>query len=564
MTDIFGDRDGDIAPPLAGEEEEAENNEREFKVLLSDNQSLMKRLEDFKKACDEHEKHARKRCKRRYYNLGLMARIVMETTDNELKSLLKNGARTFLIDTATSRRTEFEQILLRSKTIIDEYQAEEHCLRIPIGLALQLQGDCCRIGRLRNNCSVLMQRSDIMTLTLDERYRYSSFREIAYVLNLKHYFKSLKLGDILLLGSEVKGKIVKKLKNNIALMIDAAGIINSFDFIELPNQCYSLPNNCFIDLFMDDLQLAARAKADFIVLPNIRCKPFLHALRKNLKDDFDFRLIGTIDLEFISAKMLDLMGIVKLLDYVWIQNAFCANASLKNHIFNDLIPLAKCLKKPIIGTIPLERCSDFKRFENHDFLWRIDTMFIQKSTWCNKYPLIVKKLLPLKDFHHAAVENAMALKDILTSYQSIVNFIIRTISSVECQAIIMHSKCETAAVALGRVEIYCPVLMMLPLENVDDNDLQCKLKLAKALNLRRNLRGILYTQEMNENDLSPVDYGILYGRCSGLLETGDFVITLDVCKEDEQDVQYGVSDDVVILRAFYLPPTPIAKKFKYS
>ncbi|XP_028895324.2 uncharacterized protein LOC105211118 [Zeugodacus cucurbitae] len=555
-----GDRDA--VTSLEGEEED--DNEREFRVLLNDNESLMRRLEEFKRACDEHEKHARKRCKRRYYNLGLMARIVMETTDDELRSLLKNGARTFLIDTVTSKRNEFEQLLIRSKTIIDKFQEEEPRIRIPIGIALQFQGDCCRIGRLRNNCSVLLHRGDVMTLTLDGAYRYSSFREIAFVLNLKYYFKSLKLDDILLLGNEVKGKIVKKLKNNIALVIEDAGIINSYEYIELPNQCYSLSNETFPDLLMNDLQLAAQSKADFIVLPRIRCKPFLRTLRNSLKDVHDFKLIGTIDLEFVSSKMLDLMGIVKLLDYVWIQDMFCASTSLQNHIFNDLIPLAKCLKKPIIGTIPLERCSDFKRFENHDFLWRIDTMFIQKSSWCNKYPLIVKKLLPLKDFHKAVVENSMALKNILSSYQSIVNFIIRTISSVECQAIVMHSKCETAAVALGRVEIYCPVLMMLPLENMEEKEFECKLKLAKALNLRRNLRGILYTQEMNEGNLSPIEYGIEYGRVSGLLETGDFVITLEVCKEDEDDVQYGVNEDVVILRAFYLPPMPIGEKFKYS
>uniref|UniRef100_A0A034VVF5 Pyruvate kinase n=1 Tax=Bactrocera dorsalis TaxID=27457 RepID=A0A034VVF5_BACDO len=556
------DRVREAVTSQVGDEEE--DNEREFRVLLNDNQSLMKRLEEFKRACDEHEKHARKRCKRRYYNLGLMARIVMETTDDELRSLLKNGARTFLIDTATSKRNEFEQLLIRSKTIIDKFQEEEPRIRIPIGIALQFQGDCCRIGRLRNNCSVLLHRGDIMTLTLDEAYRYSSFREIAFVLNLKYYFKSLKLDDILLLGNEVKGKIVKKLKNNIALVIEDAGIINSYEYIELPNQCYSLSNETFPDLFMNDLQLAAQSKADFIVLPRIRCKPFLRTLRNSLKDEYNFKLIGTIDLEFISSKMLDLMGIVKLLDYVWIQDMFCASTSMQNHIINDLIPLAKCLKKPIIGTIPLERCSDFKRFENHDFLWRIDTMFIQKSSWCNKYPLIVKKLLPLKDFHKAVVENSTALKNILSSYQSIVNFIIRTITSVECQAIVMHSKCETAAVALGRVEIYCPVLMMLPLESMEENEFECKLKLAKALNLRRNLRGILYTKEMNEANLSPIEYGIEFGRVSGLLETGDFVITLEVCKEDEDDVQYGVNEDVVILRAFYLPPIPIGEKFKYS
>ncbi|XP_004530791.1 uncharacterized protein LOC101451527 [Ceratitis capitata] len=543
---------------------EEENNEREFRVLLNDNQSLMKRLEEFKRACDEHEKHARKRCKRRYYNLGLMARIVMETTDDELKSLLKNGARTFLIDTVTCKRLEFEQLLLRTKTIIDEFQEQEPSVRIPIGLALQFQGDCCRIGRLRNNCSVLLHRGDVMTLTLDKAYRYASFREIAFVLNLKYYFKSLKLDDVLAIGNEVKGKVVKKLKSNIAILIEDAGIINSYEYIELPNQCYSLSNETFPDLFMSDLQLAAQSKADFIVLPRIRCKPFLRALRRNLKDEFEFKLIGAIDLEFISSKMLDLMGIVKLLDYVWIQDMFCSGASLQSHILNDLIPMAKCLKKPIIGTIPLERCSDFKRFENHDFLWRIDTMFIQKSTWCNKYPLIVKKLLPVKDFHKTVVENSMALKNIITSYQSIVNFIIRTISSVECQAIVMHSKCETAAVALGRVEIYCPVLMMLPLDSTDEKEFLCKLKLAKTLNLRRNLRGILYTQEMNEANLTPVEYGIEHGRCSGVLETGDFIITLEVCKEDEDDVQYGSSEDVVILRAFYLPPMPIAEKFKYG
>ncbi|XP_036336369.1 uncharacterized protein LOC118746622 [Rhagoletis pomonella] len=558
----FTNAAGDQATSLDSEEEE--NKEREFKVVLNDNQNLIKRLDEFKKACDEHDRHARKRCKRRYYNIGLMARIVMETTDDELKSLLKNGARTLLIDTVTCRRNEFEQILIRAKTIIDELQAEEPRIRLPIGIALQLHGDCCRIGRLRNNCSVLLHRSDVMTLTLDESYRYSSYREIAYVLNLKYYFKALKLGDVLLLGNEVKGKIVKKLKNNATIIIEDAGIINSYEYIELPNQCYALPNETFPDLFMDDLQLAAQAKADFIVLPCIRCKPFLRTLRASLKDEFDFKLIGTIDLQFACSKMLDLMGIVKLLDYVWIQDMFSATASMQKHIFNDLIPLAKCLRKPIIGTIPLERCNDFKRFENHDFLWRIDTMFIQKSPWCNKYPLIVKKLLPLKDFHRAVVENTMALKNSLSSYQSIVNFIIRTISSIECQAIVVHSKCETAAVAFGRVEIYCPVLMMLPFDDMEEKEFQCKLKLAKVLNLRRNLRGILYAKDMNPNNLCPVEYGIEYGRCSGLLETGDFVITLDVCKENEDDVEFGVIEDVVILRAFYLPPARIAEKFKYA
>ncbi|KAL9909695.1 uncharacterized protein ACN427_004743 [Glossina fuscipes fuscipes] len=540
-------------------------SEGEFTLLLNGQKDLELQLDEFRKACSAHEKRRRKRCRRRYYNLGLMAKVVLRTTEDELKRLLKNGTRTFLVDTVTNKPNEVEDLVEMLNHVLEDYQSEDTSMKLVTGLAVEITGDSCRVSRTHNNCSIFLNKGDITNLTIDTCYKYSSFKEIMYVINLKYYLPTLKLCDEIKIGREVRGKVVKKLKNNVAVFIEDPGLINSYEYIELPNQCYSLQIQTMPDIFKDDLALATKVKADYIVMPLIRCMPFLKVLRYNLQEYHKFKLIGTIDLEYVSSKMLDLMGIIKLLDFLWLPNLFNLSTGLHAYICQDVIPIAKCLKKPVIGTVPLECCSDFKVFENHEFLWKIDCIFIEKSQWCNKYPLIVKKLLPIKDFRIGVVDNASTLKDILFSYQSIVNFIIRTISSIECQAIFLYSKCEGATTALARVEIYCPVYVMLPLEQADSDKDEQKLypiELAKSLNLRRNLRCIVYTKEMNFCEYKPIEYGIEYARRVGCLETGDFVITLEVCKEGgENKVELGVGEDVVIMRAFYLPPPVPGEKY---
>ncbi|XP_020815712.1 uncharacterized protein LOC110189844 [Drosophila serrata] len=549
-----------------GEEEQTEDENRldKFKVRLNGQHDLEQRLRDFKAACEAHEKHARRRRRRRYYNLGLVAKLVTETTHDELRRMLENGTYTFHIDTVANKPDELQAILDTMNIAIAAHAAERE-LRLITGLALEINGECCRVGRLRNNCTVMLARGSVVTLTTDESYRYKGFKEIVFVINLKAYLSSVRLGDILMIGREVRGRVVKTLREALAVMIIDAGLLASYDFIELPRQCHALDPAVYSDLFEKDLEMAVAMKANYVVLPKIRCKNFLRAVRQSINDGLNLKLIGMIDFEYVRSNMLDLLGIIKLVDYIWIPDMFCVSCCVYNYIMEDVLPISQCQKKPVIGTVPLERCSDFKRFELHEFLWKIDAIHIQKSPWCNKYPLIVKKLMPIKDYRIGVVQNQMVLKNILTSYHAIVNFIIRTISSIECQAIFIFTKCETASVALSRSEIYCPVYVMLPVEDTDDEDIiACKVKLSRALHLRRNMHPVLYTKDLNECNYSPIEFGVDYMRKKGCLEVGDFVVTLEVGKEDDENVSVGIGDDVCILRAFYVAPLLACEKFKYG
>ncbi|XP_023300537.2 uncharacterized protein LOC111682784 [Lucilia cuprina] len=542
-------------------------SEDEFTVLLNGEKDLEKQLEEFKKLCESHDKHQRQRAKRRYYNLALMAKIEISTTREEIKRLMKHNTRTFLVDVVTNKPLEVESLIRLIRETTEEQQEEDEFNKLIIGLALQITGDACRLGRSRNNCSLFLACSDTMTLTTNLAYRYSCFKEISYVLNLNHYLPYININDEISIGPEVKGVVVKKLKTSIALIITEAGIVNSYDYLELPNQCYSLPLTNLTDIFNTDLETALNLQVDFIVTPHVRCLHFVKCLQHKIKSFEHLKLIGSLDLEYISRKMLDIMQIIKYLDYLWLTNLFGNNETISTFLRQDVIPVSKCLKKPLIGSVPLERCSDFKLFENHEFLWKLDCIFIEKSAWCNKYPLIVKKLLPIKNYRLALVENTAVVHDILSNCQSVVNFIIRTISSIECQAIFLYTKCTTAAKALSRVEIYCPVFVVLSLEQAilqkNQEDINCLMDLTKNLNLRRNLRPVLYNNEMNVCDLKPIDYGIEYARHCGCLETGDFIITLEVGKENgDEHIQLGVGEDVVIMRAFYVPPLKVGEKFK--
>ncbi|KAL7733240.1 hypothetical protein ACLKA6_004746 [Drosophila palustris] len=543
---------------------ETDHDPEKFTVRLNGQKDLEQRLREFKAACDAHEKHARKRRRRRYYHMGLMAKVVMETTHDELRRMLEHGTFTFHVDLVAFQPDELATIMETLNIAISAH-ADERELRTATGLAVEINGDCCRIGRLRNNCTTMLARGAVVTLTTNPAYRYAGFREIVYVINLHAYLRSIRLNDVLLIGPEVRCRVVKTLNEALAVLIIDAGLLTSYDFIELPGQCQALAPEVYPELFTSDLERAVALKANYVIMPKIRCKAFLRALSQAAKDDFKLKLIGCIDFEYVRNNMLDLLGIIKLLDYIWIPDMFTVNCCVYNYIMEDALPIAHCQKKPVIGTVPLERCNDFKRFELHEFLWKIDTIHMQKSPWCNKYPLIVKKLMPIRDYRVGVVQNQQQVKSILTSYQTIVNFIIRTISTIECQAIFVFTKCENASVALARSEIYCPVYMMMPLnEDDDETTVSCKFDLARTLHLRRNMHPILYTSDINECGYSPIEFGVDFMRRKGCLEVGDFVVTLEVGKEEEDNVVLGVGEDVCILRAFYVAPVFNCEKFKYG
>lgn len=566
MTQTESILDAQMDTSFSNEEEqdESERNLNKFTIRLQGQKDLEQRLREFKAACDAHEKHARKRRHRRYYHMGLMAKVVMETTHDELRRMLEHGTFTFHIDMVAFKPEELEKILDTLNIAIAAH-ADERELRTATALAIEINGDSCRVGRLRNNCTTMLARGTVVTLTTNIAYRYTGFREIIYVINLHAYLKTVQLNDTLLIGPEVRCRVVKTLNEALAVLIIDAGLLSSYDFIELPRQCHALPSEVYPSLYEADLARAFLMKANFIIMPNIRCKAFLRALSMTIKTEYNFKLIGSIDFEYVRTNMLDLLGIIRLLDYLWIPDMFHVNCCVYNYIMEDALPIAHCQKKPVIGTVPLTRCNDFKRFELHEFLWKIDTIHMQKSPWCNKYPLIVKKLMPIRDYRVGVVQNQQEVKSILTSYQTIVNFIIRTISTIECQAIFVFTKCETASVALARSEIYCPVYMMMPLNQDDDEEtIDCKYDLARALHLRRNTHPVLYTAQLNECGYSPIEFGVDYMRRKGCLEVGDFVVTLEVGKEDEENIELGIGDDVCILRAFYVAPIFNCEKFKYG
>lgn len=532
----------------------------EFPVLL-DKDGLKQKLEKFKQACEAYEKQCNKRCRHRYHHLAMMAKLESDIKEDEMSLLLKNGIRSFLVDVVTQKKVEISYILSVLNTVQKQQQIEDEHIQLITGLAVQITGDNCRVGRLRNDCSVFMQCGDLVTLTTNIAYRYSGYREIIYVINLKYYMHSLKLGDLIIIGKEACGRVVKKLKDNIAILIQDAGIVNSFEYIQLPNQCYSLHYNKFTEMFKCDIQYVKKIKANFVVVPCIRCLSFLKALRHHIRKDSNIKLIGSIDLKYACDNMSDTLGIFSLLDILWIPDLFTAPSTLHEYISQDVLPIALNLRKLIIGTIPLQCCSDFRTFENHEYLWKIDCMFIEKSAWCHKYPLIVKKLLPIKDYRLSVLEGGLRAMT-KHPYQSVMNFIIQTITAIECHGIIVYTKCGVAAAALSRPEIYCPVYVLLPLYDEYECDTEIiekqkedRTNLVRVLHLHRNLRTIVYTKEVNKCELSPVDFGIAYVRRLDCLKTGDFIITLEIGKETEDEgFQLGEGEDVAIVRAYYLQP----------
>jgi len=75
---------------------------------------------------------------------------------------------------------------------------------------------------------------------------------------------------------------------------------------------------------------------------------------------------------------------------------------------------------------------------------------------------------------------------------------------------------------------------------------------------------VLYTKDLNECSYSPIEFGVDFMRKKGCLEVGDFVVTLEVGKEDKDNVVIGIGEDVCILRAFYVSPLFACEKFKYG
>ncbi|XP_075160796.1 uncharacterized protein LOC142233682 [Haematobia irritans] len=536
-------------------------NDDKFTILLNSQSDIDQQLIEFKNVCQQHARHHRKRCKGRYYRLALMARLERHSTPEEIQRLLKSDARTFLLDAIRNEPKDIESITSMINSTISSLQTADQSTQMAIGLALEITGDCCRIGRIRNNCSIFMENNDIIILTTDIAYKYSGFKEICYAINLKYYLPSVSINDQIKIGQEVYGRITKKLKNGIALHIEKPGIINSYEYIELPAQCQLLDLQTIPQFFLQDLEMAAKIQADFIVIPNIRCKLFVKLLKRHLKNNSRLKLIGSINFNNGCYTTLDILAIVKLLDFILMSNIFNINESLYSYVCQEVIPIVKSLKKPIIASIPLENYNDFSLFKNHELLWKIDCILIEKSQQCNKYPLIVKKLLPIKSSGGIFGQNTVSPRNIQTSYQSIVNCIIRTINFIECRAIVIHSKCEAAALALSRVEIYCPVYVILRLDNIEidnEEERQCRLQLAKVWNLRRNLYPIVFSKDMNFCGYKPINIGIEYIRAKGCIETGDFIITIEVKEDDDEQPK----QDVIVTRAYYLPPIMHGEEFK--
>jgi len=111
-----------------------------------------------------------------------VAKLVTETTHDELRRMLENGTYTFHVDTVANKPDELKAILDTMNIAIAAH-TEERELRLTTGLALEINGECCRVGRLRNNCTVMLARGGVVTLTTDEAYRYKGYKEIVYVIS---------------------------------------------------------------------------------------------------------------------------------------------------------------------------------------------------------------------------------------------------------------------------------------------------------------------------------------------------------------------------------------------
>ncbi|XP_055914403.1 uncharacterized protein LOC129947747 [Eupeodes corollae] len=466
-----------------------------------------------KKSKSEHKRN-------KYHELAIMAKVDHLTTEAELERLLHSDVRTLIVQKNYNSPKDFKQICEKIEKCVDRFYSENQH-RTPIGVAVEINGELLISGRMRNNRSVFLEMGHIIVLTNNKDYQNCCFKEILYVSNLWRYSEVVGLGDVFVMGagSQIVTKVVKcGPMQSITVKVMKPGLLTSFMRCKLP---YYIEAKELSEKDIADIDEAVKNGAHFLMIPGIKSAPFLKFTKEHIGEDIG--LLGSIDLEYLESKFIDMADFLLELDGV-VLNDIIYPASQK--LLANPISQCKHLQKPMIGRVPLDSCKDFKKLENHMRFKQMDCLLIQKSPLRQKFPLIAKKLLPVGN-----LKLNLPPIDSLSCKDGIINFVLRIIYSIPCQGLVITNSCSKAAVAFSYYQIYCPVIVVV------DND-----QMARVLNLRKNLKTVI----CGDKNLA-MDLGIDFGRKQGIFTTGDFIISISDSLEANSQV-------CVNLRAHFLPP----------
>lgn len=443
-----------------------------------------------------------------FYELNLVAKICIKTTFEDIKRLLQNGTRTFVIPLGFHTPQQLDMTIIKINTAIQEFQTYADFI-YPIGIGFEIKGEVLRTGRMRNDSVEEVEAKTLLVLTSDVSYKYSSMLEIVYVHNLSRYIPIFKINDVISIDhNKILGRVVKIINQHVTILIDKGGLLYNYMDVDIP---YYIENDPLTNDIIRDLDMANMNNVDFIFVPGVRNKNLLRNIRSHLQSfSSPMRVIAELDLPFLLQNFVDMCRISKYSDAFLIDKlSFRPEKFLTN-----IIDLSRSVQKPILGLIPIRKCKDFEKYENHKIIQMLDSMFIEKSNKQGKFPIIAKKLLPLPE----------ELKSKRISYSDpethcLSNCLKLTVKSIKCSAIIYTTtNLDSIPFHLSQPDIYCPVVIIC-----------LNIVAGKYMNLYRNFKVIMYPMDEYSEDSLPKEscmmkYGICYCRRQLNLKPGDFVL----------------------------------------
>lgn len=441
-----------------------------------------------------------------FYELNLVARVCTKTTYDEIKRLIQNGTRTFVIPMSFHTPQQLDRTIVKLLSAVQDFEMQSDFI-YPIGIGYEIKGEVLRTGRMRNDAIEEVIPKSLLVLTADKSYEYSSMMEIVYVYNLSRYIPIFKINDVISIDDHsIQGRVVKIINQHVTILIDRGGFLTNYMNVGIP---YYIENDPLTKEIMNDIEVAMINQGDFIFVPGVRNKNLLKNINQHLQSCIkSLRVIAELDLQFLFENFIDMCRVAKHCDGFLIENIDFRNQSFSI----NAIDLAKSVNKPILGLIPIRRCKDFDRYENHTIIKLLDSMYIEKSARQGKFPIIAKKLLPLPEhFQLKRVSYDDPAKHCLS------NCLKLTIKSVRCSAIIYATtNLDSLPVHLAETEIYCPVVVVC-----------LNLVAGKYMNLFRNLKVVMYPRPAEDfipDEQCMMKYGICFCRRQLGLKAGDLVL----------------------------------------
>lgn len=443
-----------------------------------------------------------------FYELNLVAKVCIQTSFEDIKRLAQNGTRTFLIPVAFQTPQQLDHTVETLNSAIHDFEFNSD-FSYPTGIGYEIKGEILRTGRMRNDALEEVFSKSLLVLTADKSYKYCCMKEIVYVYNLSRYIPIFKINDKISIDNhQIRGRVVKIINKHVTILLDRGGFLSNYMLVNIP---YYIENDPLSKETLSDIELAFNNQGDFIFVPGVRNKNLLKNINRHLKTfENHLKVIAEFDLQFVLENFVDMCRIAKYCDGFLIDNiGFRPKQFLVN-----MIDLARSVQKPVLGLIPIRKCKDFDRFENHEIIKMLDSMYIEKSNKQGRFPIIAKKLLPLpEELRHKNFSHNGPSKHCLS------NCIKLTMKSIRCSAIIYATtNLDSIPFHLTEIEIYCPVVVV------------CLNRVAgKYMNLFRNLKVVMYPRSDSSEDLIPKEQcmmklGICFCRRQLGLKAGDFIL----------------------------------------